>query len=77
LQRAEEACRRPDAQACLNRDDRAYRLAGDEFTVISRGPGNPAKGHRLAEALVDAFKKHFTIDGIALFVGASIGISAA
>jgi EAL domain-containing protein (putative c-di-GMP-specific phosphodiesterase class I) len=27
--------------------------------------------------LVDAFKKPFTIDGIALFVGASIGISAA
>ncbi|MGO6677943.1 putative bifunctional diguanylate cyclase/phosphodiesterase [Rhizobium leguminosarum] len=64
-------------QECLTRDDRAYRLAGDEFTVISRGPGHPAKGHRLAEALVDAFKKPFTIDGIALFVGASIGISAA
>ncbi|MGO6966956.1 putative bifunctional diguanylate cyclase/phosphodiesterase [Rhizobium leguminosarum] len=64
-------------QECLTRDDRAYRLAGDEFTVISRGLGHPAKGHRLAEALVDAFKKPFTIDGIALFVGASIGISAA
>ncbi|MBY3441427.1 putative bifunctional diguanylate cyclase/phosphodiesterase [Rhizobium laguerreae] len=64
-------------QGCLSRDDRAYRLAGDEFTVISRGPGHPAKGHRLAEALVDAFKNPFTIDGIALFVGASIGISAA
>ncbi|MGO7420367.1 putative bifunctional diguanylate cyclase/phosphodiesterase, partial [Rhizobium ruizarguesonis] len=64
-------------QECLTRDDRAYRLAGDEFTVISRGPGHPAKGHRLAEALVDAFKKPFTIDGIALFVGTSIGISAA
>ncbi|MGO7727648.1 putative bifunctional diguanylate cyclase/phosphodiesterase [Rhizobium johnstonii] len=64
-------------QECLTRDDRAYRLAGDEFTVISRGPGHPAKGHQLAEALVDAFKKPFTIDGIALFVGTSIGISAA
>ncbi|WP_183743446.1 MULTISPECIES: bifunctional diguanylate cyclase/phosphodiesterase [unclassified Rhizobium] len=64
-------------QGCLTSDDRAYRLAGDEFMVISMGSGHPAKGHRLAEALVDAFKKPFTIDGIALFVGASIGTSAA
>jgi diguanylate cyclase (GGDEF)-like protein len=64
-------------QGCLTDDDRAYRLAGDEFMVISMGSGHPAKGHRLAEALVDAFKKPFTIDGIALFVGVSIGTSAA
>ncbi|AHG45935.1 diguanylate cyclase [Rhizobium leguminosarum bv. trifolii CB782] len=64
-------------QDCLTSDDRAYRLAGDEFTVISRGSGHPAKAHRLAEALVAAFKKPFTIDGIAVFVGTSIGISTA
>ena len=64
-------------QGCLTSDDRAYRLAGDEFTVISMGSGHPAKGHRLAEALIAAFKKPFTIDGIAVFVGASIGISTA
>lgn len=64
-------------QGCLTSDDRAYRLAGDEFMVISMGSGHPAKGHGLAEDLVDAFKKPFTIDGIALFVGATVGISAA
>ncbi|ARQ10728.1 GGDEF/EAL domain-containing protein [Rhizobium etli] len=64
-------------QACLSSDDRAYRLAGDEFTVISVGGGHPAKAHRLAEDLVAAFKKPFTIDGIALFVGTSIGMSTA
>ena len=64
-------------QGCLSSDDRAYRLAGDEFTVISMGSGHPAKAHRLAEALIAAFKKPFTIDGIAVFVGASIGISTA
>ncbi|MBX5155410.1 EAL domain-containing protein [Rhizobium lentis] len=64
-------------QACLSGDDRAYRLAGDEFTVISLGGGHPAKAHLLAEDLVAAFKKPFTIDGIALFVGTSIGISTA
>ena len=64
-------------QGCLASDDRAYRLAGDEFTVISMGSGHSAKGHRLAEALIAEFKKPFTIDGIAVFVGASIGISTA
>ncbi|ULR45544.1 EAL domain-containing protein [Rhizobium sp. K102] len=63
--------------ACLSSDDRAYRLAGDEFTVISVGSGQPAKAHRLAEDLVAAFKKPFTINGIAVFVGTSIGISTA
>lgn len=62
---------------CLTENDRAYRLAGDEFTVISIGPGHPAKGHRLAEALVAAFKKPFAIEDIAVFVGTSIGISTA
>lgn len=64
-------------QGCLTGDDRAYRLAGDEFTIISMGAGHPAKGQRLAEVLVAEFKKPFTIDGIAVFVGTSIGISAA
>ncbi|MBX4957326.1 putative bifunctional diguanylate cyclase/phosphodiesterase [Rhizobium lentis] len=64
-------------QACLSQEDRAYRLAGDEFTVISVGGGHPAKAHSLAEDLVAAFKKPFTIDGIAVFVGTSIGISTA
>jgi diguanylate cyclase (GGDEF)-like protein len=64
-------------QGCLTGDDRAYRLAGDEFTIISMGSGHPAKGHRLAEDLVAAFKKPFTIDGIVVFVGVTIGISSA
>ncbi|ARO24647.1 GGDEF-domain containing protein [Rhizobium sp. S9] len=61
-------------QSCLSSNDRAYRLAGDEFTVISVGA---AKAHRLAEDLVAAFKKPFLINGIAVFVGTSIGISSA
>ncbi|MBX4883753.1 EAL domain-containing protein [Rhizobium bangladeshense] len=64
-------------QACLSQDDQAYRLAGDEFTVICVDGGHPAKAYRLAEDLVAAFKKPFTIDGIAVFVGTSIGISTA
>lgn len=64
-------------KGCLDSDDRVYRLAGDEFMIISMGPGHPAKGQRLAEALINAFKRPFTIDNIAVFVGTSIGISVA
>lgn len=55
----------------------AYRLAGDEFAVIQRHSDQPADAEYLAEALVQAFKEPFTIDGITVFVGASIGIAIA
>lgn len=64
-------------QAVLGDDARAYRLAGDEFAVIQNSDDQPAAAERLAESLVRAFKDPFTIDGIAVFVGASVGIAIA
>lgn len=61
----------------LAHDEVAYRLAGDEFAVIQVAAQQPAEAERLAEALVAEFKKPFTVDGISLFVGASIGIAIA
>ncbi|KQX53853.1 MULTISPECIES: putative bifunctional diguanylate cyclase/phosphodiesterase [unclassified Ensifer] len=55
----------------------AYRLAGDEFAVIQRQSDQPADAEYLAEALIEAFSEPFTIDGISVFVGASIGIAIA
>ena len=55
----------------------AYRLAGDEFAVIQRHSDQPADAEYLAEALIEAFSEPFTIDGISVFVGASIGIAIA
>lgn len=64
-------------KSCLTDEDRAYRLAGDEFAVISRGHGHPARSRELGERLVLAFKEPFTLDGIAVFVSLSVGISLA
>ncbi|OJU71452.1 MAG: GGDEF-domain containing protein, partial [Rhizobiales bacterium 63-7] len=64
-------------KSCLTDKDRAYRLAGDEFAIISRGHGHPARGRELGEKLVLAFKEPFSLDGIAVFVGLSVGISFA
>ncbi len=64
-------------QAVLGDGATAYRLAVDEFAVIQYSDEQPAAAERLAEALVRAFKDPFTIDGIAVFVGASVGIAIA
>lgn len=61
----------------LGGTERAYRLAGDEFAVIATGSHHQYRYRELADILVHAFKQSFTIDGISVFVGLSVGISAA
>ncbi|MCA1408536.1 EAL domain-containing protein [Ensifer sp. IC3342] len=55
----------------------AYRLAGDEFAVIQWRADQPSEAEHLAHALVNAFKAPFTVEGITVFVGASVGIAVA
>lgn len=57
--------------------ERAYRLAGDEFAIIATGRDHRHRYKELGDALVHAFKQSFTIDGISVFVGMSVGISTA
>ncbi|TCN33163.1 putative bifunctional diguanylate cyclase/phosphodiesterase [Sinorhizobium americanum] len=61
----------------LGERELAYRLAGDEFAVIQWKLEQPREAERLAEAIVNAFKDPFAVDGISLFVGASVGIAIA
>ncbi|MDR6902241.1 EAL domain-containing protein [Rhizobium miluonense] len=61
----------------LGRGGTAYRLAGDEFAIIQIGPQRALEAERLADALVAEFKKPFTVNGISLFVGVSVGIAIA
>lgn len=61
----------------LGEQEFAYRLAGDEFAVIQRRNNQPREAERLAEALVGAFRAPFMIEGINVFVGASVGIAVA
>ncbi|ASQ15053.1 putative bifunctional diguanylate cyclase/phosphodiesterase [Sinorhizobium meliloti] len=63
-------------QALLSDGEIAYRLAGDEFAVIQRG-GRLGQAERLAEVIVTALKEPITVDGIDVFVGASVGIGIA
>ncbi|MDE3820630.1 putative bifunctional diguanylate cyclase/phosphodiesterase [Sinorhizobium meliloti] len=63
-------------QAVLSDGEIAYRLAGDEFAVIQRG-GRLGQAERLAEVIVTALKEPITVDGIDVFVGASVGIGIA
>lgn len=62
---------------CLAGPEQAYRLAGDEFAIISTGSGHLRRSKELGDALVRAFKQPFTLDGISVFVGLSVGISTA
>ncbi|ASY66645.1 diguanylate cyclase/phosphodiesterase (GGDEF & EAL domains) with PAS/PAC sensor(s) (plasmid) [Sinorhizobium sojae CCBAU 05684] len=55
----------------------AYRLAGDEFAVIQWRADQPREAEQLAEAIIEAFRPPFTVDGINVFVGASIGVAIA
>lgn len=61
----------------LGRDGTVYRLAGDEFAIIQIGSHRAFEAERLADALVSEFKKPFTVNGISLFVGVSVGIAIA
>ncbi|MBZ9793094.1 EAL domain-containing protein [Rhizobium sp. 3T7] len=64
-------------RSVLGMDETAFRLAGDEFAVIQTAQEQPREAERLADALVGEFMKPFVVDGITVFVGASIGIAIA
>lgn len=62
-------------RSVLGEREFAYRLAGDEFAVIQWRVDQPGEAERVAEALVNTFKEPFTVEGINVFVGASVGIA--
>ncbi|MDQ0559828.1 diguanylate cyclase (GGDEF)-like protein [Rhizobium mesoamericanum] len=64
-------------RSVLGTNETAFRLAGDEFAIIQTAGEQPGEAEQLAEALVGEFKKPFIVDGITVFVGASIGIAIA
>lgn len=58
----------------LQDGDSAFRYAGDEFAIIQYGK-EPAAAEDVAMALVNSFREPFMINGMPLFVGASVGIA--
>lgn len=51
------------------------RLGGDEFAIILRQPGDESALRAFARRIISVLKHPFTVDGLALEIGASIGIS--
>jgi diguanylate cyclase (GGDEF)-like protein/PAS domain S-box-containing protein len=51
------------------------RLSGDEFAVLAEDCPQPGHAAVLAQRVIDGLKEPFQIDGRALFINASIGIS--
>ena len=60
--------------ATVRRDDLVARLGGDEFAVLCRGVGCIDELEQLAERLLVALSQPYEIDGVAVVVGASVGI---
>lgn len=69
------AARRIEAQ--LGPNEAAFRYAGDEFAVIQSGRQQPSSALHLADSLIRVLKEPFTINGISVFIGASVGVAIA
>ena len=64
-------------QAVTRDGDTIARLGGDEFAIVQRVTYVPRDVVRLAERLIGAIGKTYSIDGNDVEIGASIGISLA
>lgn len=60
---------------CVRKTDTAFRLGGDEFTVICEGLAELDAAAVVAQKVLDALAPPFEFDGYEMSVGGSIGIS--
>ena len=63
-------------RATVRASDTVGRLAGDEFVVISEGPGLD-EAQRVADRLVVALTEPYELEGVTVRIGASLGIAVA
>ena len=59
---------------CVREADTVARLGGDEFVVILADLEEGAWAGGVAQLIIDAISRPFTLDGQEVFVGASVGI---
>jgi diguanylate cyclase (GGDEF)-like protein/PAS domain S-box-containing protein len=62
-------------RGCIRHGDTIARVGGDEFSLLLPGLGEPDEANRVAEAILQAFRRPFEIGGVEVGVTASIGIS--
>ncbi len=60
---------------CVRGEDTVARLGGDEFVIILEGVGNSRDASAVAEKLLRTLDNRYDLDGQAVFISASIGIS--
>ena len=63
-------------QFCMRQGDSVARLGGDEFVVAAKCSDREAAS-AIAQRLIDSLKAPFSINGMEICIGASIGISLA
>src|SRR5262249_25732907 len=62
-------------ETAIRGGDVAGRLGGDEFVVVCPELADPSAIAHIAERLLEIVQRPFAIEGIEVFVGASIGIA--
>lgn len=62
-------------QQCIRASDTVSRHSGDEFTVILNDLEDETVPAKIAETLVATLSKAFTVRGVEVYCGASIGIA--
>jgi diguanylate cyclase (GGDEF)-like protein/PAS domain S-box-containing protein len=60
---------------CVRQADTIARLGGDEFTVLLEGVVTSRDATVVADRIIEAFRKPFSLEHQEVFVGASIGIA--
>ncbi len=64
-------------RSLLRQTDVIARLGGDEFAVMQMGIHTHMETTRLAQAIIDAANRPFTMDGATMRIGVTVGISFA
>lgn len=64
-------------EAQLGPNEVAFRYADDEFAVIQSGRQQPFSALHLADSLISVLKEPFMINGMSVFIGASVGVAVA
>jgi len=62
-------------ESAVRAEDLPARVGGDEFFVLQVGINQPAGAGALAQRLIDVLSKPYTVSGVELNCGASVGIA--
>ncbi len=60
---------------CMTENDTLARMGGDEFTAILSSPGSKEEVIRMVKRMLSSVRRPCVVDGLELFVTASMGIS--